>query len=196
MTWDKGMSYDEIVKRVSQVGKDIKFNRCPENIGRRKIARAIHYFLAMIQLRNGCRISEASRSFIAWLDNGDRKLKVKLSKKRRYEERMIIIPFTRVAPCWRTLFKGYLASFKIDDEEALAKELSRKSKIFWSKEGVNTHNIRYAFVTYLSKKGYPPQVIAKVIGLSKYDIIVTYTQKHYANELLELDELFREVSKT
>jgi len=48
--------------------------------------------IALIQLRNGARISEAIRAFKEWLRTGKSELYVRVSKKKRSEDRLMIIP--------------------------------------------------------------------------------------------------------
>ncbi len=56
--------------------------------------------------------------------------------------------------------------------------------------GFNTHSLRYAFVSYLAQKKYPPQIIAKITGHKRLDYILHYTQEKAAHELLvKLDSL-------
>ncbi len=57
--------------------------------------------------------------------------------------------------------------------------------------GFNTHSLRYAFITYLARKGVAPQIIAKITGHRDLSHILTYTERKTAEDLLR--DLFREL---
>ncbi|MEM4155997.1 MAG: hypothetical protein QXQ38_04645 [Archaeoglobaceae archaeon] len=44
--------------------------------------------------------------------------------------------------------------------------------------------MRYAFISYLAKRGVSPQIIAKITRHSKLDMILNYTQEKLADEIL------------
>jgi len=50
--------------------------------------------------------------------------------------------------------------------------------------GFNTHGLRYAFVSYLLKKGVSPSIVAKVVGHRSLDHILHYTEVRLAEEVL------------
>ena len=54
--------------------------------------------------------------------------------------------------------------------------------------GVNTHTLRYAYITYLIRKGYNPSLIAKITHHSNLNYILTYTQRKQAEMILFKEE--------
>jgi Phage integrase family. len=48
----------------------------------------------------------------------------------------------------------------------------------------NTHSLRYAFITYLLRRGVDATIIAKITKHSRLDYILTYTQEKIAEEVL------------
>ena len=54
--------------------------------------------------------------------------------------------------------------------------------------GVNTHTLRYAYITYLLRKGYNPSLIAKITHHSNLNYILTYTQRKQAEMILFKEE--------
>jgi site-specific recombinase XerD len=50
--------------------------------------------------------------------------------------------------------------------------------------GFNARSLRYAFITYLLRRGVSPSIIAKMIRHSRLDYILTYTQEKTAEEIL------------
>ncbi|MEM4959028.1 MAG: hypothetical protein QXX12_04035, partial [Nanopusillaceae archaeon] len=80
--WDKGLDYMTVYRllldriRKSRLGAR---SRCYDSI-------------LLVQLRNGLRISEAVRAYKQYILTKKTELSVKLSKKRKHEERLVIIP--------------------------------------------------------------------------------------------------------
>jgi site-specific recombinase XerD len=50
--------------------------------------------------------------------------------------------------------------------------------------GFNTHALRYAFVTYLLRRGVSPSIIAKITGHRSLDYILHYTEVKTAEDIL------------
>jgi integrase len=173
--WDKasekGLSYGDLLKlledRLEAARSDKEY--------------AYHSVL-YVQLRNGCRVSEAARALLLFAKSGSRKLRIPVAKRKDRVERLILIPpnveYKRVA---------WLAEeFKRKPLEKAARSLAGRVKVFsLSHLGLNTHSLRYAFITYLAEQGVSPQLIAKITGHKRLDYIVHYTQRLKAEELLE-----------
>ena len=64
-----------------------------------------------------------------------------------------------------------------------ARALSRRYR------GFNSHSLRYAFITYMAKKGVAPQIIAKMTQHAKLDYILHYTSTQKAERILEEEVL-------
>ncbi|MCS7109149.1 MAG: hypothetical protein NZ911_07140, partial [Sulfolobales archaeon] len=92
--WDKGINYNTIynliLKHMSKTEKHK--DKCYDSI-------------LLIQLRNGSRISEAVRAYLEFLRNRKYEQFVNLSKKRREEKRLMIIP-QEVCICEEFLMEG------------------------------------------------------------------------------------------
>lgn len=71
------------------------------------------------------------------------------------------------------------------------KKLINRLKTYSSRSlGINTHSLRYSFITYLLRKGVNPAVVSKIIKHSRLDQLLTYVQTKYGEELLrKLDYL-------
>jgi integrase len=132
--------------------------------------------ILLIQLRNGLRISEAVRAFLQFLRTRSVEVEVRLSKKRRPETRLAVIPKelhdVNLAEC-RELLEV--------DERLLSRRLRRYCIETF---GFNTHSLRYAFITYLLRQGVNPSIVAKITKHSKLDFILRYTQERVAEEIL------------
>jgi len=163
--WDKGISFDYAYQRIlSRLRNPGRTNPC-------------YALIALIQLANGSRASEAVRAFQQYLKTREAKLSVKLSKKKTAAERLMVIPQT----VQRADVSACIDMAVVDE-----KRLTLRYKV-WVKRnlGLNSHSLRYAFVTHLVAAGLEPTIVAKITGHSKLDFILHYTQRKRAEGLLE-----------
>jgi len=172
--WDKGVDFEVIRNRIIN-----KIEEYKNREGRKNIIILSKLIVYSIQLRNGCRISEALEAFYKFLNNQfevkekKKLVKVRVRKKRNFEERYITwpewVPFYLISK-----IKAYRINLSVNSLKVSAKNLI----------GVNTHTLRYAFITYLAKKGINPSLIAKITHHSRLDYILKYTQQKIADEIL------------
>jgi site-specific recombinase XerD len=162
MTWDRGLDYDYIKNKLERTLKNPKNDK-----------QYAYTTILYTQLLNGTRISEAVRAVQEFAKTGKRELNIKLSKKKREEKRLIIIPdnIQREKCLW----------IGDENEEALTERVKAYAKY---KYGINTHSLRYAFITHLLKQNVNPSIIAKITHHSKLDFILTYTQEKEAEKTL------------
>lgn len=162
--WDKGLDYENTYKLLFQ--KALKGKREKERV---------YSFILLIQLRNGCRISESIKAYKQWFLTGKKELIVTVSKTKNKKERKIIIPdFPNY-----DLVK-YPQIIEIND-----KTLRERIRTFCQRTfKFNTHSLRYSFITYLLKNGVNPSIISKITKHSKLDYILTYTQEKSAEDVL------------
>ena len=132
----------------------------------------------LIQLRNGSRISEAIEALKKFIESGGRKVEVRVRKHRNPEYRLMVLSkelsIKDLTPCKPIINE-------VDD-----KTLEGRIQLYAKKElGINTHSLRYAFITYLLKKGFSPSLIAKITHHRNLNCILTYIQQKAANKILE-----------
>ncbi|RLD17124.1 MAG: integrase [Caldiserica bacterium] len=165
MVWDKGIDFEKtrrlLLRKLKEEGK---------KEGIRKISRMAHYITALIQLYNGCRASESVEAFNKWRVSGKREIEVRVRKKRKDDHRLVVIPSD--VQKYRNTIRYY------EENTVRYKNFIRQNFDF------NTHSLRYAFITYLSKQGISPQLIAKITHHTRIDMILSYTQQVKADELL------------
>jgi len=169
--WDKGIDFERTRRLLIRKLKEERERK----EGVRRTKRIAHYITALIQLCNGSRASEAVDAFNKWRETGKREVEVRVRKKKREELRLIIIP---------SEVQKYRPIIRF-----LKQDVDRYKKFIHAKFDFNTHSLRYAFITYLSKQGISPQLIAKITHHEKLDMILSYTQQK------EADKLLREVVK-
>ena len=169
MTWDKGLDYKQTYKLLLK-----KMN---DHYMRGAMNSYCYALVLLIQLRNGSRVSEALKAAKLFMNTLKRKTKVKVKKRKDNYERLMVLPkeiqFRKLLICRDVLFWP-------------EKEVLNRIKVYAKKVlGLNTHSLRYAYITYLLKQGINPSIIAKLTGHKRLDYILTYTQKKTAEEVLE-----------
>ena len=165
MKWDKGIDF---LYAYGLLTRELKKNK---RVG------VCHTAILLIQLRNGARISEAVRAFKAFILNGSRELEVNVSKKRKPEMRLMVIP-TELTDEIRVRC-AHLASV---DDRTLKLRTANWCRRFLR---LNTHSLRYAFVTHMLRSGVNPAVVAKILRHSDLSQILTYTQVKEAENVLK-----------
>jgi integrase len=164
MKWDKGIDYEFMYSRLLRKITSVKNN-----------ATKCYFVIALIQLRNGSRISEAIRAFKEWIVTNNTELYIRVSKKKKHEDRLMIIPSE--VQQYRLLCADLL-----DVEDKALRERVRATLHYYLK--LNTHSLRYAFITYLLKNNVNVAVVSKLIKHSKLDTLLHYVQVKEAEKVL------------
>ncbi|MEM1831813.1 MAG: hypothetical protein QXJ97_09835 [Desulfurococcaceae archaeon] len=164
-SWDKGVDYVSV------------YNMLKRNLHSRNKKDVCYSAILMIQLRNGSRISEAIECFKQYILTRKTEYYVKVRKKRKEDYRLMVIPeelhSLDLAQCSDLL--------SVDDRQLrdrVRKYISRKYKI-------NTHSLRYAFITYLLRNNINVSIIARITHHSNLNYILHYTQQRLADEILK-----------
>ncbi len=170
-TWDRGIEYGLLRKRLLRLYRRM---REKADKSRRYRKRLVHTLVLMIQLRNGCRVSEAVEALQKMALTGQRKVMVRVRKTKK-EEREVVLP--------KSVPDSDLRLIREDTKTLTADQVKSFAKY---NLGINTHTLRYAFITHLAvEKGIQPNVVAKITGHVDLDHLITYTQQVKAEEILE-----------
>jgi len=164
-TWDYGVDFLDAKKKITDLYK--KAYDMNDTI------HEIYTAVLLIQLSNGLRVREAIDSFKRFIETGEREFYITAQKHNN--QRYVVIP---------SVIKKkvtYNAVFSYDSKRLEQVIYHWCKKVF----GVNTHSLRYAFITHLAENGVDPAIIAKITGHRKIDRIVTYTQTSKAIEFLK-----------
>ncbi len=158
--------------------------------------RMIYLLIAMIQLRNGSRISEAVEAFLKFTseESFNEKILVKIAKsestklnkkgkkyltKVRY--RKMVFPSSWLETTNNIKYLDGYAKF-IPARQFCKRVLDYLSTNF----NCNTHSLRYAFINYmLYDKKKEITLVAKFVGHSSVSQLVRYTQNIRADELFD-----------
>ncbi|MBC7113219.1 MAG: hypothetical protein H5T34_04265 [Candidatus Methanomethyliales bacterium] len=155
-TWDKGLKLEEVLELLRE---------------RLKAAQDFEYsYLAVLltQAMNGCRIGEALTAIVAFANSGQREQRIKVEKRKDGAERLVIIP----AEITRERLE--VQGLKIANVKMYAKR----------KLGINTHSIRYAWITSQAIKNVNPAIIASITGHKNLNMLIHYIQKKQGEEYL------------
>lgn len=176
MGWDMGLDYEGTYRLLVR-----ELESARGKAGQRGLKRRLYLIIALIQLRNGSRVGEAIDFLYNISCEYKREGLVRVEKRKDGYERLMVLP--------KEISKADVLSVK----GVLEEELNRHGKkglvvrvSTWLRKtyGFNTHSLRYAFVSYLAKRGYPPQLIAKITGHRRLDYILHYTQEKMARAVL------------
>jgi integrase len=162
--WDKGVDFETAYAMLLRKIGSVKSNktRC-------------YFMIALIQLRNGSRISEAIRAFKEWVRSSKTEIHVKVSKKKREELRLMIIP-SEIAH-YRLLCIDLL---EVSDKALRNRVLATLYYYF----KINTHSLRYAFITYLLRNNVNPAIVSRIVKHSRLDTLLHYVQVKESERVL------------
>jgi integrase len=162
--WDKGVDYESAYSRILRKIESVKSKttRC-------------YLVVALIQLRNGSRISEAIRAFKEWVKTSRTELYVRVSKKKKEETRLMIIP-------QEILQYRLLCVDLLDINDLVLRERIRATLHYYFK--INTHSLRYAFITYLLRNNVNPAIVSKIVKHSRLDTLLKYVQVKESERIL------------
>jgi len=128
--------------------------------------------ILLIQLTNGARIKEAIRAFKTFIESSQREFQLQ-AEKHGNTRFFVIHDVIRN----RLAYKSILT---IADGN-----LEARIRMFALKYlRCNTHSLRYALISHLTKNATDPAIIAKITGHKKLDRIIQYTQTKDAVEIL------------
>ena len=202
--FDKGIDYADMKKKLIDAYNDninnlIKLDQDAKDYDSKKRIlnnKVIYTIVAMIQLRNGCRIIEACKAIKIFFKKKDlnEKILVKLAKseclkkkhnrvfKTKARFRKIVFPTKWVDFTLSEEIIGYLDNIRIVNLKQ--RVLDYLIKYF----KCNTHSLRYAFINYmLYEKKVEMTLVAKFVGHVDVSQLVRYSQNKNADNIFDLD---------
>ena len=147
--------------------------------GLRDRPRKLYYALALIQLSNGARVSEAIDSLEIFCLTNKREVEVRV-RKHVSDYRLVVIPKEVVNH--RDVVCSELAVWLAKPEYKTKLRKSFNAFLNYHYR-INTHTLRYLFITYNAH--IPTQILARIVGHKRLDYLITYTTKIKANEILK-----------
>lgn len=169
-------------------------------VSKRRIAihKLIYLLIALIQLRNGSRISEACEAFLKFMRENkfsdkvivkiakSKSTKLKKGTKIKYETktrfRKMVFPENWIKPHLCNDIRWHLKYIKPD------KLRKRVLDYLLNNFNCNTHSLRYAWINeMIFHRKKDMALVAKHIGHSNLSQMITYTQNLYADKLMDED---------
>lgn len=162
--------------------------------------KLIYIMIALIQLRNGSRISEACNAMQQFINADDltQKVLVKIAKSEgmKYNNRTKKKQMSK--PRYRKImFPDWIdENIFLDVKEAKPICLNIKDSLLRQRVrdyllhnfDCNTHSLRYACINHLMYTQKRPMAdIAKFVGHSSVNQLVTYTQQKNCDQIFDLD---------
>ena len=185
-SFDKKLDY-EIIKSQLDTKIALLFSELQNNYNEHKIKALSNCIIALIQLTNGSRISEALKATSFFVKNPSKKsTRVIISKRKDFAYRSIKLPVD-ISPKMLELIQVVFNNYDIENEEDLAKLSSKvRTYLYDNFDKINTHSLRYALINYLSiKKNVPLNLVSKVVGHKNLNQLITYTQNHHVENMLD-----------
>jgi integrase len=198
--FDRNIDYETIKdKFINEFNKLIDFldqaSDYEQKISKNKL---IYLIISMIQLRNGCRISEACSAFriFFYKNNFNEKVIVKIAKSEglkynRAKKKKIQTKarFRKIMfPKW--INTDVFIKLKESHNSFIEDERLRKRVLDYLLINFecNTHSLRYAYINYMiTKKNIPLNIVAKSVGHASINQLVTYTQNKQTDALFDID---------
>ena len=197
--FDRGVDYEKTKKLLINKYTEIEFNSQKHDITDKRraiyVRQLIYLLIAMIQLRNASRVSEAVRAFMKYKydDKISTKVIVKISKSdaaKKNKDGKMVKPKPRyrniVFPDWVPVDEDRillaLKNIPID-------RLKHRTLDFLLKLGFNTHSLRYSRINYLlNTKKQDIGTVAKYVGHAGLGTILNYIGKQNVDKMNDIDE--------
>lgn len=194
--FDRDVDFEDIKVKLLNVFNVIIHKKDPKNIDFNQL---VYITVALIQLRNGSRISEAINAFKLFLtDQSNDKVIVKIAKSESLKCNKKGEKIHTKARFRKIMFPNKWISFdvmhnfyKVDsnllniDNDVLRK---RVLKYLLDHFKCNTHSLRYAFINYmLYIEKRPMTDVAKFVGHVNVSQLVRYTQLKNSDQIFDLD---------
>lgn len=160
--WDRGLDYEKTYRQILEHYKEARW----------KTQKAYDIIL-LTQLRNGSRVGEAITFIKKVLVERKRELYIPVEKRKDGAVRLMVLP--------KEIKLNDVLSLGFIFEKA---DVNKVTTYCWNTYKFNTHSLRYAFISYMARKGTAPQLIAKMTGHKSLEFILYYTQQTEAEELL------------
>lgn len=155
-TWDRGLELEGVLDLLR------------EKIKSAEGAKYSYLAVLLTQAANGCRVGEALTAMQKFISTGQREQRIRVEKRKDGAERLVIIP----AEVERERLDPQI--LKLYNVKMYAKR----------KLGINTHSLRYAWITAQVKNNVNPGMIAAITGHKNLNMLMHYIQKKQGEELL------------
>lgn len=185
-SFDKKLDYETIKKQIDDKIFELT-NQINDNYNEHKIKALSNCTIAVIQLTNGSRISEAIKATDFFIQNTSKKsTHVKISKRKDNVSRVMKLP-SNITPQILEMIKMVFKQYNVQNQNDIDKLSSKTRTYLYSNfDKINTHSLRYALINYLSiKKLVPLNLVSKIVGHKNLNQLINYTQNHHVEDMLD-----------
>ena len=185
-SFDKNLDYEIIKERISnkiiELIIDLHLDR-----NDKKLQALSNCTIALIQLVNGSRISEAIKATEYFVRNKHKQsMYVRISKRQDLANRVMKLPSEVdlfILEAIAITFNTYDIAHPGDTSRLSSKV---RTYLYDHFDKINTHSLRYALINYLAiKKNVPLNLVSKIVGHKSMNQLVSYTQNKHVDNMLE-----------
>ncbi len=179
--WDRGLDFTETKEKLEKIIRELSASD-----NSRGVINLFYACCALCQLENGLRAQESIDAMLNFVSNPSlEETDVRVRKKKELVMRKVFLP--------KAITKKILEKLRKRVEIQQIKERfeqdpwkASKSYQNWCKRhiGANSHALRYAFISFHSRRGVSAQILASLTMHSRLDFILRYTSKIQAIDLL------------
>lgn len=203
--FDRNVDYlpmkEQIIKTLEKKISDIGNEMTPGQL-KITINKVIYLTIAMIQLRNGSRITEACKALLLFVNKGTTdKVIVKIAKSEKKAYEIVKDGKTITKNKTKARYRNMIYPSGWTDLDIIGVIKDHPNNCLKSKRlekrvldylllnfKCNTHSLRYAFINYmLTIKKQPMATVAKLVGHCNVNQLCTYTQNKQVEAALEMD---------
>jgi len=175
--WYKEIDFNDIIRKI-KTNLEIEYKKLESGTGSNlDIKRFLYYAIAMLQVSNGLRSSEAIKGLQIYLRKKEKEISITAGKSKL--ERLVIIP---------PILEEYYNELKKYGE--ILKNIRKQSYYNFIKNNlrINPHSLRYAFINYMISKGIVPEKLVVYMGYSSFKHMINYYRVAAAK-----DEIIKEI---
>jgi len=175
--WYREIDFNDIIRKI-RTNLEIEYKKLESDTGSNlDIKRFLYYAIAMLQVTNGLRSTEAIKGLQTYLRKKEKEFSITAGKSKL--DRWVIVP---------PILEEYYNELKKYGE--ILKNIRKQSYYNFIKNNlrINPHSLRYAFINYMISKGIEPEKLVVYMGYSSFKHMINYYRVASAK-----DEIIREI---
>lgn len=195
--FDRGIDYGTIKEKLI-IAMNKLYEMYKEEEKKLTVNRLVYNTIALIQLKNGSRISEAVKAFVIFINKGiGDKIIVRISKTgaikvmKTGKKKRSKVRYRKMAwPKWISDdIYNLLKNDEIVNDLIRVGTLKKRVLDYLARNfECNTHSLRYACINFMiNEKKIPINIVSKYVGHGNVQQMITYTQQKHVDEVFDLD---------
>ena len=175
--WYREIDFNDIIRKI-RTNLEIEYKKLESDTGSNlDIKRFLYYAIAMLQVTNGLRSTEAIKGLQTYLRKKEKEFSITAGKSKL--DRWVIVP---------PILEEYYNELKKYGE--ILKNIRKQSYYNFIKNNlrINPHSLRYTFINYMISKGIEPEKLVVYMGYSSFKHMINYYRVAAAK-----DEIIKEI---